>query len=122
MAKKRLDLILFEHGFFDTKNSASVNILAHNVKINGETITKAGELKAENAQYKNKRDGIQTKISEIKGKMAEIREKYNEDVLKIEINSVVTYDRTGEYLELDYMFELTFKDLFILLINCTAIR
>ena len=44
MAKKRLDLILFEHGFFETKNSASVNILAHNVKINDEVVSKAGAL------------------------------------------------------------------------------
>ena len=51
MAKKRLDLILFEHGFFDTKNSASVNILAHNVKINGEVISKAGTLFDENALF-----------------------------------------------------------------------
>ena len=35
VAKKRLDLILFEHGFFETKSAASANILAHNVKING---------------------------------------------------------------------------------------
>ncbi|MBR1617639.1 hypothetical protein IJ670_05750, partial [bacterium] len=44
MPKKRLDLILFEHEFFETKNSASASILAHNVKINGEVITKAGQL------------------------------------------------------------------------------
>ncbi len=44
MSKKRLDLILFEHGFFETKNSASAAILAHSVKINNETITKAGAL------------------------------------------------------------------------------
>ena len=44
MPKKRLDLILFEHGFFDTKNAAAAAILAKNVKINGEFITKAGEL------------------------------------------------------------------------------
>lgn len=44
MAKKRLDLILFEHGYFDTKSSASANILAHNVKINGEIVSKAGEM------------------------------------------------------------------------------
>lgn len=44
MAKKRLDLILFEHGFFETKNSASAAILAHNVKINNEVVSKAGAL------------------------------------------------------------------------------
>lgn len=44
MAKKRLDLILFEHGFFETKSAASANILAHNVKINGSVVSKAGEL------------------------------------------------------------------------------
>ncbi len=43
MPKKRLDLILFEHGFFDTKNSASAAILSGSVKINDVVITKAGE-------------------------------------------------------------------------------
>jgi len=43
MPKKRLDLILFEHGFFDTKNAASSAILAGCVKINDIVITKAGE-------------------------------------------------------------------------------
>jgi len=42
--KKRLDLILFEHGYFDSKNSAQVNILAGNVKINDILVSKAGEL------------------------------------------------------------------------------
>ena len=42
--KKRLDLILFEHGFFETKSAASANIIAQNVKINNEIITKAGTL------------------------------------------------------------------------------
>ena len=51
MAKKRLDLILFEHGFFDTKNSASTNILAYNVKINGEIVTKAGAMFDENVLF-----------------------------------------------------------------------
>lgn len=43
MGKKRLDLILFEHGFFETKNAAAAAILAHNVKINDNVVTKAGE-------------------------------------------------------------------------------
>ena len=43
MSKKRLDLILFEHGFFDTKNAASAAILSGSVKINDVVITKAGE-------------------------------------------------------------------------------
>lgn len=42
--KKRLDLILFEHGFFETKSAASAAILAGNVKINDTIPTKAGEL------------------------------------------------------------------------------
>ena len=42
--KKRLDLILFEHGFFETKNSASAAILAGNVKINDTHVTKAGQM------------------------------------------------------------------------------
>ena len=44
MTKKRLDLILFERGFFDTKSAASASILAHNVKINDVVISKAGEM------------------------------------------------------------------------------
>lgn len=51
MAKKRLDLILFERGYFDTKSSASANILAHNVKINGEIVSKAGEMFDEKALF-----------------------------------------------------------------------
>jgi len=42
--RKRLDLILFERGLFENKNKASANILAGNVKINGETVLKAGTL------------------------------------------------------------------------------
>lgn len=42
--KKRLDLILFEKGFFETKNAASAAILAGNIKINDTPVTKAGEL------------------------------------------------------------------------------
>ncbi len=42
--KKRLDLILFELGYFETKAKASANILAGNVKIGGEPARKAGEL------------------------------------------------------------------------------
>ncbi len=49
--KKRLDLILFEHGFFETKSSSSANIIAQNVKINGEIITKAGTLFDENLLF-----------------------------------------------------------------------
>ena len=42
--KKRLDLILTELGYFETKAKASANILAGNVKIGGEPAHKAGEL------------------------------------------------------------------------------
>ncbi|MCX4275441.1 MAG: TlyA family RNA methyltransferase [Candidatus Gastranaerophilales bacterium] len=49
--KKRLDLILFEHGYFDSKNSAQVNILAGNVKINDVVVSKAGELYDENKLF-----------------------------------------------------------------------
>ncbi len=42
--KKRLDLILVELGYFETKAKASANILAGNVKIGGEPARKAGEL------------------------------------------------------------------------------
>ncbi len=45
MAKKeRLDKILFEKGFFETKSKAQAAIMAGDVKINGELITKAGTL------------------------------------------------------------------------------
>lgn len=49
--KKRLDLILFEHGYFESKNSAQVNILAGNVKINDTVVSKAGELYDENKLF-----------------------------------------------------------------------
>lgn len=43
MAKKeRLDKILVDKGHFDTKSRAQASIMAGDVKINGETITKAG--------------------------------------------------------------------------------
>ena len=64
MAKKRLDLILFEHGFFETKNSASTNILAHNVKINGEIVSKAGTLFDENFLF-NEENPAKIEISSI---------------------------------------------------------
>ncbi len=51
MTKKRLDLILFEKGYFDTKSAASANILAGNVKINDELVTKAGALFDENKLF-----------------------------------------------------------------------
>lgn len=40
--KDRLDKILFEKGYFDTKSKAQAAIMAGDVKINDETITKAG--------------------------------------------------------------------------------
>lgn len=49
--KKRLDLILFEHGFFESKSAASAAILAHNVKIDGQIITKAGTMYDENILF-----------------------------------------------------------------------
>lgn len=43
MAKKeRLDQILVDNGYFDTKSRAQASIMAKDVKVNGETITKAG--------------------------------------------------------------------------------
>ena len=41
--KKRLDLILFEKGYFETKNAASAAILVGNVKIGEKIVDKAGE-------------------------------------------------------------------------------
>lgn len=40
--KERLDKILFEQGYFETKSKAQAGIMAGDVKINGEKITKAG--------------------------------------------------------------------------------
>lgn len=40
--KERLDKILTDLGFFDTKSRAQAAIMTGDVKINGETITKAG--------------------------------------------------------------------------------
>lgn len=87
MAKKRLDLILFEHGFFETKSSASANILAHNVKINGEIISKAGTLYDEDFLFNEEKPA------------------------KIEINSIPFVSRGG--LKLDHAlktFNIDLKD------------
>jgi 23S rRNA (cytidine1920-2'-O)/16S rRNA (cytidine1409-2'-O)-methyltransferase len=40
--KERLDKILYDLGYFETKSKAQAAIMAGNVKINGEKITKAG--------------------------------------------------------------------------------
>jgi len=58
VAKKRLDLILFEHGYFDTKSSASANIIAHNVKINGNVVSKAGEMFDEKVLFDEKNPAL----------------------------------------------------------------
>ena len=42
MAKERLDKILVDLGYFETKSKASASILAGQVKVNDEVITKAG--------------------------------------------------------------------------------
>lgn len=42
MAKVRLDNLLFERGLFETKSKAQAAIMAGDVKINGEKITKTG--------------------------------------------------------------------------------
>lgn len=42
MKKERLDKVLVDLGYFDNKSKASAAILAGNVKINDEVITKAG--------------------------------------------------------------------------------
>ena len=44
MAKERLDKILLDKGYFETKSKAQSAIMAGDVKVNGETITKAGYL------------------------------------------------------------------------------
>ncbi len=40
--KERLDKILFENAYFDTKSKAQAAVMAGDVKVNGEKITKAG--------------------------------------------------------------------------------
>lgn len=52
--KKRLDLILFENGFFETKSLAAAQILAGNVKINDKVMDKAGEMLDENKLFDEK--------------------------------------------------------------------
>lgn len=42
MKKERLDKILTEQGYFETRQKAQAAIMAQDVKINGETITKPG--------------------------------------------------------------------------------
>ena len=42
MAKERLDKILTDKGYFETKSKAQAAIMAGDVKVNGETIAKAG--------------------------------------------------------------------------------
>ncbi len=42
MKKERLDKVLTDLGYFETKSKASAAILAGSVKVNGELITKAG--------------------------------------------------------------------------------
>lgn len=42
MSKERLDKILVDLGYFETRQKAQAAIMAQDVKINGETITKAG--------------------------------------------------------------------------------
>ncbi len=42
MKKERLDKVLVDLGYFDSKSKASATILSGNVKINDEVITKAG--------------------------------------------------------------------------------
>ena len=58
MSKKRLDLILFERGFFETKSAASACILAHKVKINGEIVSKAGTMFDENVLFDEKKPAL----------------------------------------------------------------
>ncbi len=48
MSKERLDKLLTDKGFFETKSKAQAAIMAGDVKINGETITKSGFLIEEN--------------------------------------------------------------------------
>ena len=42
MSKERLDKILVDLGYFETRQKAQAAIMAQDVKINGETITKSG--------------------------------------------------------------------------------
>ena len=40
--KERLDKILVDQGYFETRQKAQAAIMAQDVKVNGETITKSG--------------------------------------------------------------------------------
>ncbi|MBR2386921.1 TlyA family RNA methyltransferase [bacterium] len=59
--KKRLDLILFELGYFETRSKASANILAGNVQINDKVVDKAGELFKEE-DFENTENPLRIKI------------------------------------------------------------
>ena len=45
---KRLDTYLAENGFAETKSQAQALIIAGNIKVNGETITKCAYMVKEN--------------------------------------------------------------------------
>lgn len=83
--KKRLDLILYELKYFDSKSSAAANIIAQNVKINGEIITKAGTLFDEN-YFNNPQKPVNIEINSIpyvsRGglKLEHAIEKFNIDI------------------------------------------
>ncbi len=58
MAKKRLDSILVEHKYFETKSSAAAMILAGKVKINDKIIDKAGQLFDEDFLFNEKNPAL----------------------------------------------------------------
>ncbi len=49
--KERLDKYLTDQGYFETKSKAAAAILAGDVKVNGETITKAGQQVSPEKEY-----------------------------------------------------------------------
>lgn len=50
MAKKRLDVLLVEHGLVETRQRAQALILAGDVQVNGSRVDKAGALVADDAE------------------------------------------------------------------------
>ena len=50
MAKKRLDVLLTEQGYFESRQKAQATIMSGLVFVNGQRVDKAGAAVAEDAQ------------------------------------------------------------------------
>lgn len=90
--KKRLDLILFERGFFETKNSAAAAILAGNVKIDDVPCTKAGQIFDEDILFnEQKPKKIDIKIMPYVSRGG-LKLKGALDAFKIDLNNKICID------------------------------